>query len=233
MGLNQVGGFEAGVADDAAQVDHGVDGAVVDEEVLPPERHAADVALVLADRLLRRGHVVTAHVPRQVVAQQERPSAQLARVGSQAGVRGYVPGQLDGGGEAGLAVVALVRLVLVVHGLVPFQALFEDEALVALLALERPLFPVLLHVHVEVVFGQEHPLAFGAVKLGGVVVYFLVAAQLRFTIEGLFTHHAGVGSVVVVRGLVLLQVELVEELFVALVALEVTLPVVVDHVEVQ
>lgn len=98
---------------------------MVDQGVLPPEGHAAHVAFVLADggtgRRLRGQ--VAAHVPGQMVAQEEGTTAPFARVRPQACVRSYVPSQFYGGREACLAVVAFVRFVGGVRGFVPLQAL--------------------------------------------------------------------------------------------------------------
>lgn len=87
---------EGGVANDTLEVDHGVDSAVVDERVLAPERHAAHVALELAqlDAGRRLGRIVTAHVSSKVVAEQERAAAHLARVRAESRVRRYVSCQL-------------------------------------------------------------------------------------------------------------------------------------------
>jgi hypothetical protein len=249
------------VADDALQVDHRVDGAVVDQRVLASEGHAADVALVLADRgqegLRLVGGVVAAHVPRQVMAQKEGAAAHLARVGSQAGVGGHVARQLDGRCEAGLAVVALVGLDVAVGLLVALQSLthqtlsercpfakedlskivtfylFEDEALLADIAHEGSLLLVLGGVRVQIFAGQERAVALRTQVLRYVDVNLLVSVEQRLSRKRLLTHHTREGLAPRVGQHVFAQVVLSEKRFAALVAVVVALSGVIGFVKVQ
>ena len=216
-----LGVVERRVADDALQVDHGVYGRVIDERILAAERHAAYVALVLPDGavlgVLRR--VVAAHVPRQVVAQQERPAAQLAGVRAETGVRGDVPHQLDRRREAGLAVVALVRPLFRVRHLVPLQALLEDETLVARAAVVRSLLFVFFRVGVQIGARQKGAFAVRAQVLRNVDVGLLVPVQQRLAGELLLAYDATEGPVLGVGLEMFPQIVLREEATTALIAL--------------